>query len=86
MKTMSCCLLGILVAASGCVNMNNTRTSQRKAATPATAAKAVQPPPVTQDQVTEANATAKARALGDEIARDAGGIQQASFTTGACSH
>jgi hypothetical protein len=86
MKMIGYCLLGVVVAAAGCINANNTRPAQRTPNSTSTTTKAA-PPPVTQDQVNENNANAKARVLSEEIARDAdSSIQQASFTTSGCSH
>jgi len=73
MNKVGCCLLAALTAAAGCMDMHGLVPAQRTAKNAPAAAAPAAPsrPPVTEDQVTEANASATVLALTEELNREA---------------
>ncbi len=69
MKILVGCLLAALTASIGCLDMHGVLSSQQDAKKSAAAAATPARPPVTEDQVTEANAAAMAQALTEELNR-----------------
>jgi hypothetical protein len=72
MKIVACCLLAALVATTGCVYDHGFLHDEQPAKGPsaATAAERTKPP-MTEDQVTPANAHAATQALREEMDREA---------------
>jgi hypothetical protein len=77
MKFVGLCLLTSLVATAGCLDMGSMRSIQKeKKNTPAAVASpAPSQPPVTEDQVTEANSSAAVQALTAELDREANTVK-----------
>jgi hypothetical protein len=71
MKFVGFCLLASLLATAGCLDLRGMRSAQKEPKTAPAAVAAPSRPPVTEDQVTEGNASAAAQALTDELDRAA---------------
>jgi hypothetical protein len=69
MKILVGCLLAALAASLGCLDVQGIFTAQQDGKKPPLAAAAPARPPVTEDQVTEANAAAMVQALTEELNR-----------------
>jgi len=73
MKITGCLMLAVLIASAGCMDGHGLVPGQHQAKNaPAAIAPALPSrPPVTEDQVTEANAAVAVQALTDELNREA---------------
>jgi hypothetical protein len=70
MRMLAGCLLAALIPALGCLDMHGAMTAQQDAKkSPAASPAAPARPPVTEDQLTEANAAAMVKALTEELNR-----------------
>ena len=69
MKMLVGCLLIVLTASIGCLDMHGVLSAQQDGKKASAAAATPARPPVTEDQVTEANAAAMVQALTGELNR-----------------